>query len=88
MRISSRYIGVEQIEKAEATGFERVDVVDDFIYKGRVVLLPDEPKYIDSDIIKIGDTVLFAKYSPDTHEVEHEGKKYKFILATDILAVL
>jgi co-chaperonin GroES (HSP10) len=38
--------------------------------------------------VAVGDTVLFAKYSPDTHEIEHEGKKYKVVEVSDILAVL
>lgn len=38
--------------------------------------------------IEVGDTIIFAKYSPDTHEVEHDGKKYKSVVFDDIIAVL
>ena len=38
--------------------------------------------------IKEGSIVLFAKYSPDTQEIEHEGKKMKIVRIEDVLAVL
>lgn len=38
--------------------------------------------------LKVGDTILFAKYSPDTQDIEHEGEKYKVVLVSDIIAVL
>lgn len=44
----------------------------------------------DQKIVKVkeGDTILFAKYSPDTHEIEHGGRKLKIVNITDILAIL
>lgn len=38
--------------------------------------------------IKEGDVILFAKYSPDTHEIEIDGVKCKFVALSDILAVI
>lgn len=37
-------------------------------------------------IVKVGDIVLFKKYSPD--EVEYEGETYLVIDETDLLAIL
>lgn len=38
---------------------------------------------------KVGDAVLFAKYSPDTQEVDlGDGRKMKIVRVEDILAVL
>jgi len=88
MKISSRYVAVERLEEVKKEGFQTVEVQDNFVYKGKIVLRPDVPLYVDNHPLSIGDVVIFAKYSPDTHEVEHEGKKYKFIRADDILAVL
>lgn len=43
---------------------------------------------IMSPTLQVGSIILFAKYSPDTHEIEHEGVKYKFVAFDDILAIL
>lgn len=86
MQVSNSYIAVEKIEKDVVEGFGKVEVVDDFVYRGRVVFIPEAPIHMGNDRVGVGDTILFAKYSPDTHEVEHEGKKYKFVSVRDILA--
>lgn len=86
MKVSNSYIAVERIEKEEKEGFAAVEVQDDFVYRGRVAFLPEAPVCMGNEHISVGDTVLFAKYSPDTHEIEHEGKKYKFVSTRDVLA--
>lgn len=82
MNILNGYLLVEKLPKKEAEGFEVVETQDDFVYKGKVI---NKSKDIES--INIDDIILFAKYSPDTHEIDFEGRKVKFVKATDVLAV-
>lgn len=82
--INSNYVLVEKIEEVKEEGFKTVEVQDCFVYKGKVKELPSCPAYVDSYVLEVGDVVIFAKYSPDTHEVE----KDKFVKITDILAVV
>lgn len=42
----------------------------------------------DRPTLSIGDTIIFAKYSPHTHDIEHEGKSYKSVRSSDIIAIL
>lgn len=88
MQISKDYIVVEKLEQEKQEGFKTVEVQDNFVYKGKVTFLPDVPLFMGNYDIKLGDTVMFTKYSPDTHEVTEEGKTVKFIKICDILAVL
>ena len=37
-------------------------------------------------VLKVGDTVLYGKYSGS--EIEHDGKKYLMMRQSDVLAVL
>lgn len=76
---------VSKVEEEKKDGFDMVEIQDSFIYKGKVESLSvDQP----SSLVLIGDTVLFAKYSPDANEVEIDGKTMKIINVSDILAVL
>ncbi len=85
MIISNSYIVVEALPKETLTnGFETVEMQDNFVYKGKVSVLPGDTVYIGNKNLEVGDVVLFAKYSPDTHEID--GKKW--VRITDILAVL
>ena len=102
MKILGNRVLVSQVEKEVKEGFTTVDVQDDFVYKGRVAQVGVQIGVPISSYtatthtleggefmeIKEGDIIIFAKYSPDTHEIEHEGKKYKSVLISDILAVL
>jgi len=88
MNISVNRVVVERIEEPKKEGFETVEVQDSSVYKGRVVSLPETSVYMGNQQLILNDTILFAKYSPDTHEIEHEGKKLKFIKIDDILAVV
>lgn len=88
MFISNKYILVEKLEETKEEGFQIVQVQDNFVYKGKVVQVPLTPVHMENELVMKGDTVLFAKYSPDTYEVDHEGKKYKFVAVADILAKL
>ena len=89
MKISINYVVVEKAEEPVSEGFQAVEIQDSFVYKGKIIQLPaEQPMYLDNDKIKLGDVILFAKYSPDTVEMEHEGKKIKFVKLSDVLAVL
>ncbi|MDR1696988.1 MAG: co-chaperone GroES [Rickettsiales bacterium] len=48
--------------------------------------------YADDDLIpmtvKVGDTVMFAKWAPSASEIKIEGRDYIIIKETDILGVL
>ncbi len=81
--INSKYILVEKLTEEKQEGFQTVEVQDNFVYKGRVKELPGQPTYIDSYALEVGDTVLFAKYGPDSHEIDGD----KFVAVSDILAV-
>ncbi len=88
MHISTKYIIVEKLEEEAKEGFQTVQVQDNFVYKGKVIQVPEQPAFIDNHQLESGDVVLFAKYSPDTHEIEHEDKKIKFIRVEDVLACI
>jgi co-chaperonin GroES (HSP10) len=86
MQISNNYIAVERIEEEEKEGFQAVKVQDSSTYTGKVIHIPEAPVFLGNTPVVPGDTILFAKYSPDTHDIEHEGKKMKFVSVRDILA--
>ncbi|MBW1668798.1 MAG: co-chaperone GroES [Deltaproteobacteria bacterium] len=52
--------------------------------RGKVVEVGTDEELADK--IKVGDTVLYAKFTGD--ELEFEGKKYLIISRADILAVI
>jgi len=83
MILNSNYVLVEKIEEEKGEGFQTVEVQDSFVYKGKIKEIPSCPCYIDSHPLDVGDVVLFAKYSPDTHEIDGD----KFVLVKDILAL-
>lgn len=88
MQISNNYIAVEKLEEPEQEGFQTVKVQDSSIFKGKVKFIPEAPIYMGNQRITMGDTVLFAKYSPNTHDIDYEGLKLKFVKTEDILCVL
>lgn len=88
MQVSNNYIVVEKYYEPEPDGgsFQTVDVQDESTFKGLVKFLPEMPIFLGNTQIAIGDIILFSKYSPDTHEIEHEGQTLKFINTRDLLA--
>jgi len=83
MNIIGNRVAVVPVEKEERTeGFAAVEIQDDSLYKGEVKFVGDITN------VKVGDTIYFAKYSPDTHEVKHEGTLYKLVNGDDILATI
>lgn len=88
MFISNNYVCVEKPEEPVKEGFQTVDIQDSSTFKGKVKFIPEAPIYMGNKQVTIGDTILFAKYSPNTHDIEHGGLKLKFVSTGDILAVL
>jgi len=82
MVISNKYVVVEKLVEQVQEGFQTVQVQDNFVYKGKVKLLPDIPVYIGNHQVTIGDVVIWAKYSPDTQEIEND----KYVAIVDLLA--
>lgn len=85
MKILGNRVLVSRIDEPKSEGFQTVEVQDSFVYKGKVEQLGTE---FSLGLDMTGMTILFAKYSPDTQEIEHEGKKMKVVVVADILAVL
>lgn len=75
-------------EEKKEGGFTTVEVQDNFVNKGVIVAMGLEASNNTSFLADVGDVVLFAKYSPDTHEIEVEGEKLKVINKDDVLAII
>jgi co-chaperonin GroES (HSP10) len=93
MKILGNRVLISRIEDEKKEGFATVNVTDSFTYKGKIEQVGGQSLYSTStgeslEQIREGDTVLFAKYSPDTQDVEHEGKKMKVVKVEDIIAIL
>lgn len=88
MEINSNFVLVKKLEEPKAEGFQAVEIQDNFVYKGKVHRVPACPVYVDNHAVAVGEVVIFAKYSPDTVEIDFEGEKMKFVKVTDLLAVL
>lgn len=82
MRIIGDRVLVKRVGETQSTeGFQKVEVLDSFLYKGEIVKTPDAS-------YDVGQIILFDKYSRNTHEVDFEGQKMKLVALNDILAVL
>lgn len=88
MQISNNFIAVEKLEEPKQEGFQTVEVQDSSSFKGKVKFIPEAPIYMGNKPVTVGDVILFAKYSPNTHDIEYEGLKLKFVSTQDVLAVL
>ncbi len=86
--LNVKYVLVERLEEEKEEGFQVVKVEDSSLYKGKIHDLPEPPTYIGNHLLTIGDTVIFAKNSPNTHLITREGKELKYILIEDLLEVL
>ncbi len=85
MQIAHGRVVVEKVIEEPKEGYQEVQVQDSSTFKGRVV----QGEYSSITMnFKVGDILLFAQNSPDTHLIQHEGKEIKFIRVEDILAVL
>lgn len=89
MHIPSNRIVIEKVTEEVKDGYQTVQVQDSSTFKGKVIELPKNSVIkIDAHEVIEGDILLFAQNSPDTHQINHEGKEIKFIKVGDILAVL
>lgn len=86
MQISNNYVAVEKLEESKQEGFQTIQPQDSFIFKGKVVQIPEAPVYLGNRQIVSGDIIVFAKYSPSSHDISE--LKLKFIHTQDILCVL
>lgn len=99
MKIIGDRVLVERIEKEKTDGFETVQVLDEFVSRGRIVKV-GQPLYRgwtgstvtssdpSEDDLAVGNTILFAKFSPDTQEVKVDGKDMKVVAISDIIAIV
>jgi co-chaperonin GroES (HSP10) len=86
MRILGDRVLVTKVqEEVKEGGFEAVKIQDSFVFKGKVELIGN---LVDANEVCPGDIILFAKYSPDTQEVDYNGQEAKIIIIKDILAIL
>lgn len=101
MKILGSRILVSKVEEEKKDGFQAVEVQDSFVNKGKIeqIGVPNMPDSsiamtvpsnagVNHRLYNVGDIVLFAKYSPDTQEIEHEGQKLKVVKVEDVIAVL
>jgi co-chaperonin GroES (HSP10) len=88
MFISNNRVVVEKVEEEVKEGFQEVKVQDSSTFKGRVLFTPEAPIYMGNHPVTKGDVLLFAQNSPDTHMIPYDGKDIKFVMVSDILAVL
>ena len=85
MILTNNYVLIERIEEKQDEGdFATVNVQDSFIYKGKVLLLPEQTVYVGNAFLQDGFTILFKKGSPDTFDYG----KHKLVSTNDILAIL
>jgi co-chaperonin GroES (HSP10) len=82
MRILGNRVLVSRVEEPQSEGFTTVQVQDSFTYKGKV------EQTVENCGIPVGSVVMFARNSPDTQDIEHEGKKLKVVRVEDIIAIL
>lgn len=81
MQILGNRVLVRKCDEEKKEGFQTVDVNDPFLNKGIIEEISFGCAW---DRENIGKTILFAKYSPDTHDYEDK----KIVSVDDILAIL
>lgn len=68
--------------------FKVIEMQDSFVYKGKVKMVPStQPVYLGDTQVFSGSVVWFAKYSPDTQEIDWEGEKVKLVAIKDLLLI-
>jgi len=74
----------EVVESKSKAGIILPDTAKEKPRRGRVVEVGTDEELAEK--IKVGDTVVYAKFAGD--EIEFEGKNYLIISSGDILAVI
>jgi len=85
--LNDNYILVSKIKEEVKEGFQVAAVEDSSTYMGMVKQIPDRPVYLGNYVVNVGDKVVFAKYSPDTHLITRDGEELKYINVNDLLEV-
>lgn len=94
LKILGNRILVSRVEEPQTEGFSTVEIQDSFVFKGKVEDIGQMifEVGIDKNILVYpfvkGSIIYFRKYSPDTEEIEHEGKKMKVVSLSDVIAIL
>ena len=89
VKILGNRILLSKVEVPETDGFKAVEIQDDFVFKGKVEQIGIELDEVVKTLgLNLGDTVMFRKYSPDTEDVEIEGKKMKVVDLEDVIAII
>lgn len=83
MKLLGNRVLITRVKEENTDEFQAVKLQDGFVYKGKVELVSDEVS-----IVNVGDIIQFAKYSPDTQEIDYNGIDAKIIITNDILAIL
>ncbi len=87
--IGNRVLVSQVIAPQSGTGFTTVEVQNDFIYKGKIEQVGSGLiELINGTHVEVGNIILFARNSPDTQDIEIEGKKLKVVSYPDIIAIL
>jgi hypothetical protein len=82
MKLSNKYIALEKVIKEHNPDeFGVVELIDDSVYRGRVKYLPTIPVFLGDYQVKLGDIVVFAKYSPNTQDIED----IKYVALEDLI---
>jgi len=75
----------DQVEDQKSPGGIIIpDTAKEKPQRGKVVAVGTDEDL--KDVIKVGDQVVFGKYTGD--EIEYQGKKYLVVQRSDILAIL
>jgi chaperonin GroES len=78
-------VELEDVEEQKTSGGIYIpDTAKEKPQRGKVVAVGTDEDL--QKVIKVGDTIVFGKYTGD--EIEFEGKKYLVIQRSDILAIL
>lgn len=83
MKLFNNYILVKKLSKQESEGIEYASAVDEFIFKGEVIAIPE---VVTDTCPNVGDTVLFLKGAGEDTEID--GTHYKCVKVEDIIMSL
>ena len=89
MELLGNRVLVRREPEAKTEGFQAVKAVDDFTSRGVIAGIGDDVDTARPDRkIEVGATVVFARFSPDTHTVHVDGEDMKSVLESDIIAIV
>ncbi len=76
----------EEVEDDKKTpgGIIIPDTAKEKPQRGKIIAIGTDEEL--KDVVKVGDTIVFGKYTGD--EIEADGKKYLVVQRSDILAII